>query len=114
MPVITPSPVRCGADLQRLEQTPLAHAVPWASTYNLIRDTVHAYPDRTALTFLHAGQPDSPSTRWTYRMLLEGMHQTANLLRELDLGFEDVPAVMLWAAWSWSNSPGAWSWPSCS
>ena len=95
MPVITPSPVRCGADLQRLEQTPLAHAVPWASTYNLIRDTVHAYPDRTALTFLHAGQPDSPSTRWTYRMLLEGMHQTANLLRELDLGFEDVVAVML-------------------
>ena len=76
MPVITPSPVRCGADLQRLEQTPLAHAVPWASTYNLIRDTVHAYPDRTALTFLHTGQPDSPATRWTYRMLLEGMHQT--------------------------------------
>lgn len=95
MPVITPSPVRCEADLQRLEQTPLAHAVPWASTYDLIRDAVHAYPDRPALTFLHTGQPDSPATRWTYRMLLEGMHQTANLLRELGVGFEDVVAVLL-------------------
>ena len=53
MPVITPSPVRCEADLQRLEQTPLAHAVPWASTYDLLRDAGHAYPDRPALTFLH-------------------------------------------------------------
>jgi fatty-acyl-CoA synthase len=75
--------------------TPLAQAVPWASTYELICDTVRAYPERPALSFLHTGQPGGPVTRWTYRDLLEGLHQTANLLRELGVGFEDVVAVML-------------------
>ena len=95
MPVLAPSPVQSETDIQRLEQTPLAQAVPWASTYDLIRETVQVYPDRPALTFLHTGQPDGPTTRWTYRTLLEGMHQTANLLRELGVGFDDVVAVML-------------------
>jgi fatty-acyl-CoA synthase len=95
MPVVAPAPVSSEADIHRLEQTPLAQAVPWASTYALICDTERAYPERPALTFLHTGQPDSPVTRWTYRELLEGMHQTANLLRALGVGFEDVVAVML-------------------
>jgi fatty-acyl-CoA synthase len=95
MPVATTDPVRSEADIQHLEQTPLAQAVPWASTYDLIRETVQAYPERPALTFLHTGQPDGPVTRWSYRQLLEGLHQTANLLRELGLGVEDVVAVML-------------------
>ena len=95
MPVFTPDPVRSEADIERLERTPLAQAVSWVSTYDLICDSVQAYPDRPALTFLHTGQPDSPVTRWTYRELLEGMHQTANLLGALGVGFEDVVAVML-------------------
>ena len=95
MPVTALSPVRSEADIQRLEQNPLAQAVPWASTYELIADAANAFAQRPALTFLHTGHPDGPVTRWSYRDLLDGLHQTANLLRELGVGFEDVVAVML-------------------
>lgn len=95
MPVTALSPVRSEADILRLEQTPLAQAVPWASTYELIADAANAFAQRPALTFLHTGHPDGPVTRWRYQDLLDGLHQTANLLRELGVGFEDVVAVML-------------------
>lgn len=95
MPVVTPTSVRCEADIQRLELTPLAQAVPWASTYDLICDSVQAYPKRPALTFLHSGKPGGPVTRWSYRELLAGLHQTANLLGSLGMGHQDVVAVML-------------------
>ncbi|MBP6244638.1 MAG: acyl-CoA synthetase [Limnohabitans sp.] len=89
------TPVQSLADLQRIEATPLAQAAPWASTYALIRASCEAHPDRPALTFLTTGQPGGPATCWTYRTLLQGIHQTANALHSLHIGPQDVVAILL-------------------
>jgi fatty-acyl-CoA synthase len=89
------SPVQSFTDLQGIEATPLAQAVPWASTYDLIRASAQVHADRPALTFLHSGQPGGASTTWTYRDLLHGIHQTANLLHGLHLRPHDVVAILL-------------------
>ena len=89
------SPVQSLADIHRIEATPLAEAVPWTSTYDLIRASAQAHADRPALTFLHTGQPGGASTTWTYRSLLQGIHQTANLLHQLGVGPEDAVGVLL-------------------
>jgi len=88
------SPVQTLADLHRIEATPLAQAVPWASTYDLIRASAEVHADRPALTFLHTGQPGGASTTWTYRDLLQGIHQTANLLHSLNISSQDVVAIL--------------------
>lgn len=89
------SPVQSLADLRRIEATTLAEAIPWASTYALIRASADAHADRPALTFLHTGLPGGPTTCWTYRDLLQGIHQTANLLHGLLLGPDEVVAILL-------------------
>jgi fatty-acyl-CoA synthase len=89
------SPVQSLADIHRIEATPLAEAMPWASTYALIRASAQAHADQPALTFLQTGQPGGKSTTWTYRSLLEGIHQTANLLHQLGVGPQDAVGVLL-------------------
>jgi fatty-acyl-CoA synthase len=89
------SPVQSLADIHRIEATPLAQAVPWASTYDLIRASAQAHAEQPALTFLHTGQPGGASTTWTYRSLLQGIHQTANLLHQLGVGPQDAVGVLL-------------------
>ena len=41
------------------------------------------------------GEPGGPATCWTYRALLQGIHQTANLLHSLSMGSQDVVAILL-------------------
>jgi len=89
------SPVQSLADIHRIEATPLIQAVPWTSTYALIRASAQAHAEQPALTFLHTGQPGGKSTTWTYRSLLQGIHQTANLLHQLGVGPEDAVGVLL-------------------
>ncbi len=89
------SPVQSLADLQRVAATPLAEPMPWPSTYDLIRASAKVHADRPALTFLDTGQVGGPSTTWTYGQLLQGIHQTANLLHSLGLQSTDVVAAML-------------------
>jgi len=89
------SPVQSLADIHRIEATPLAQSMPWASTYDLIRASAEAHADQPALTFLHTGQPGGASTTWTYRSLLQGIHQTANLLHQLGVGPQDAVGVLL-------------------
>ena len=89
------SPVQSLADIHRIEAKPLAQDLPWASTYDLIRASAQAHAEQPALTFLHTGQPGGKSTTWTYRDLLQGIHQTANLLHQLGVGPEDAVGVLL-------------------
>ncbi len=89
------SPVQSLADLHRIEATPLAQALPWASTYDLIRASAEVHAEQPALTFLYTGEPGGNSTTWTYRSLLQGIHQTANLLHQLGVGPQDAVAVLL-------------------
>ena len=89
------SPVQSLADIHRIEATPLTQTIPWASTYALIRASAQVHAEQPALTFLHTGQPGGPSTTWTYRSLLQGIHQTANALHSLHIGPQDVVAILL-------------------
>jgi fatty-acyl-CoA synthase len=89
------SPVQSLADIHRIEATPLTQAVPWSSTYALIRASAEVHPEQPALTFLHTGQPGGKSTTWTYRSLLQGIHQTANLLCQLGVDPQDAVGVLL-------------------
>ncbi|PIT77000.1 acyl-CoA synthetase [Limnohabitans sp. G3-2] len=95
MHLTTSSPVSSLADIRRIEATPLAQSMPWASTYALIAASAQAHADHPALTFLDTGQPGGPSTTWTYRDLLQGLHQTANLLHGLGIHAGDVVAILL-------------------
>ena len=89
------TPVQSLTDIHRIEATPLAQAMPWASTYALIHESAKAHTNQPALTFLATGEPGGPSTTWTYRDLLKGIHQTANLLHRLNVGSQDVVAILL-------------------
>jgi fatty-acyl-CoA synthase len=89
------SPVQSLADIHRIEATPLSQAMPWPSTYDLIRASAEAHAEQPALTFLQTGEPGGPATTWSYQSLLQGIHQTANLLHSLHLGPQDVVAILL-------------------
>ena len=95
MHLTTTSPVSSLADIRHIEATPLAQTMPWASTYALIAASAHAHADQAALTFLNTGRPGGTATTWSYRDLLQGIHQTANLLHSLHLGPQDVVAILL-------------------
>jgi fatty-acyl-CoA synthase len=83
------------AHIRQIEQTPLDQAIPWQSTYALIAASAQAHAERPALTFLETGQPGGPSTSWTYRELLQKIHQTANALFHLGVQSGDVVAILL-------------------
>ena len=89
------SPVQSLTDIRLIEARPLAQTIPWASTYDLIRASAEAHTNQPALTFLATGEPGDPATCWTYRELLQGIHQTANLLHSLNMGSQDVVAILL-------------------
>lgn len=95
-PPFAPSfPIRSIDDVRRLEQTPIATALPVRSTYEIFSNSAHAFGNKTALTFLRSGNPDDTPIRWSYAELLAGIHQTANLLHALGVGPEDTVAVLL-------------------
>src|SRR5206468_3633831 len=73
----------------------LAQAVNAQSTYELFRNSAHAFGDKTALTFLKTGNPADAPIRWSYRELLAGIHQTANMLHALGVEPGDAIAVLL-------------------
>ncbi|WP_291013677.1 acyl-CoA synthetase [Hydrogenophaga sp.] len=88
-------PVRTPADVRALEATPLAEAIRPSSTYELIRNSAHAFGDKTALTFLPSAEPGAPAVRWSYSELLARVHQTANALHRLGMQPGDAVAALL-------------------
>lgn len=88
-------PIRSLDDIRRLEQVPLAQAVPVRSTYEIFANSARAFGDKTALTFLKTGDPADAPVHWSYAQLLAGVHRTANLLHRLGVGPADAVAVLL-------------------
>ena len=95
MHLSTTTAIQSLAHIRQIEQTPLDQAIPWQSTYALIAASAQAHAERPALTFLETGQPGGPSTSWTYRELLQKIHQTANALFHLGVQSGDVVAILL-------------------
>ena len=87
--------VRTPDDVRVLEKTPLAQAIQPRSTYELIRNSAHAFGDKTALTFLPTAEPGAPAVRWSYAQLLARVHQTANTLHRIGVKPDDAVAVLL-------------------
>lgn len=94
-PLTSTFPIHGRADVARLEEIPLERALPVRSTYEIIRNSAHAFGDRIALTFLHDARPGGPTTSWSYARLLAGVHQTANALHRLGVRPDDAVAVLL-------------------
>jgi fatty-acyl-CoA synthase len=95
-PPFSPSmPVHSPHDVRSLEKVPLAQAIQPRSTYELIRNSAHAFGHKTALTFLPTAEPGAPAVRWSYAELLAKVHQTANALHRLGLRPGDAVAVLL-------------------
>lgn len=88
-------PIRSLDDVRRLEQVPLAQAVPVRSTYEIFVNSARAFSDRTAITFLRTADPADEPVRMTYAQLLAGIHRTANLLHRLGIGPQDAVGVLL-------------------
>jgi fatty-acyl-CoA synthase len=87
--------VHAPADVRAIEATPLSEAIRPRSTYELIRNSAHAFGDKTALTFLPTAEPGGPAVRWSYAQLLAKLHQTANALHHLGLQPGEAVAVLL-------------------
>ncbi len=88
-------PIRSIECVRGLERVPLEQALPVASTYEIFRNSAHAFGDKAALTFLTSGRPEDTPIRWSYAQLLAGIHQTANLLHHLGVAPTDAVAVLL-------------------
>ena len=88
-------PIRSIDDVRRLEETPFPHALTTRSTYEILCNSAQAFSEKTALTFLHSGDPTVEPTCWSFAQLLTGVHQTANLLHALGVGPADTVAVLL-------------------
>ncbi|MBL7501961.1 acyl-CoA synthetase [Frankia sp. CNm7] len=83
-------------DLAEIEAVPLSERHLPASTYELVAHTATAHPDRTALHLLgEDSRPWRDAPRWTYRTLLERVHQAANAYLALGLPEGGVVALML-------------------
>ncbi|MBP6157310.1 MAG: AMP-binding protein, partial [Polaromonas sp.] len=88
-------PIACAADVARMEETELDQLLTVRSTYEIFCNSAHAFGDKTALTFLTSADPDQEPIRWSYKELLVGIHQTANLLHRMGITPNDAVAVLL-------------------
>jgi fatty-acyl-CoA synthase len=88
-------PLRTIQDLEAIEHVPSALRLIVRSTYELIREAATKDPERRAITLLAEGVRSDRPARLSYRALLNGMHQTANLLADLGIEPTDVIALLL-------------------
>lgn len=82
------------ADIEALERTPYAQAIPERTTYGLIARAARLHPERAAFAYLPDGDLATPAQRITYRELLANVHRAANLFRSLGVGPDDAVAIL--------------------
>ena len=82
------------ADIEALEQRPLAEVAPHRTPYELIRATATRFPEREAFTFLPDAGINTPPQRVTYRELLAHIHRAANAFRALGVHETNTVAML--------------------
>lgn len=82
------------ADIEALEQRPLAEVAPERTPYGLIRAAARRFGDREAFTFLPDADLASEPQRVGYRDLLARIHQAANAFRAMGVGPDDSVALL--------------------
>lgn len=83
------------ADIEKIEQTPLAQRDLPNSTYELIGRSAQRTPDAPALTFLLQASADEQPFTLSYRELFAKITQTANAFHRLGLGKDQVVSFLL-------------------
>ena len=91
----TAGPIATAADIRRVEAQPYEAAVPVTNMYDLFRRSADLWGDRTAITWLGTGDPDGPTTGFSYTELFRRITQAANMYRDLGVGEEDAVALLL-------------------
>lgn len=87
--------IRCLADIEAIEQTPLDALIEPQSTHALFEASARSHGAGVALTFLKTADDDADIERYTYAQLLGKINQTANALHSLGLGRQDTVGIML-------------------
>lgn len=82
------------ADIESLERTSYAQAIPARTTYGLIANAAHRFGERDAFRFLPSGDLQAQPRRVRYQELLAQIHRAANLFRSLGVGPEDAVAIL--------------------
>jgi fatty-acyl-CoA synthase len=88
------TPFRTLSDIEALERTPYAQAMPAQTTYGLIANAASNFGARDAFRYLKNGDIDLPVQRISYANLLAHIHRAANLFRALGVGPGDAVAIL--------------------
>lgn len=83
------------AEIEAMEQTPLAERNYPATTYEMLQQGAAVNPGNTALHFFLQGTAYDKPTSYTYRQLMNAITQTANMLHDLGISKNDVVSMIL-------------------
>ena len=83
------------ADISRLEEQQLSECMRHDNIYQALVAAVAEHGDLPALIACPKGDPEGTAVELSYRAFLDLVHQTANMLRRLGLGHEDVVSFLL-------------------
>jgi fatty-acyl-CoA synthase len=87
-------PFRSLADVEALERTPYAQAMPAQTTYGLIAYAARRFGERDAFRYLNNGDIDTPARCVSYAGLVSHIHRAANLFRAMGVGPDDAVAIL--------------------
>jgi len=90
-----PTIVASMADIEAIEKIPFEQRVAVDNTYDLIKASAERHAERTAITFLPAGNADEEPVILTYADLLARVNQTANLFHDLGIRPGSVVSFIL-------------------
>ncbi|WP_417513819.1 acyl-CoA synthetase [Minwuia sp.] len=88
-------PVNTPADVAEIEKKPFEHYLPVDNIYTAISESAAKHPDRVAIWNLPRGELADEPEAITYRDLLHNVTATANLLRDLGVGDNDVVTLLM-------------------
>ncbi|PRD69523.1 acyl-CoA synthetase [Malikia spinosa] len=89
-------------DIARLESQPYESYQPHRSVLEALEQATRDWPERTALTYIEAPDPERPARRWSYAEFATEVRRAANLFRQLSDGKPARVATLL------PNIPQAW------
>ncbi len=88
------SPLRNMADIRAVEAIPLENRYAHRSIYEALVLVAGLQPDKVAVHYLPSASVGDDAETLTYRELLAGVNQTANMLRSLGLESDKVISVL--------------------
>jgi fatty-acyl-CoA synthase len=90
-----PAYIRSLQDIDTIEQVPWQERLTVRNTYDLIRQGATVNPDAPAIYFISDGESYQHPQIMTYRQLVAGINQSANLLHDQGIGSTDVVALLM-------------------